>query len=94
MKKTVLTIASMVLAGTASAANPFLEGPNDRYSGMSDSLSVATAVQPGVGDSYGGSVFEHNDLLGLKRGSHDTPKGTGASYGSAIPNVEDGTLRW
>lgn len=94
MKKTLLTIASVVFAGTASAANPFLEGPNDRYSGTGDSLSVATAVQPGVGDSYGGNVFSHNDLLGLKRQSHDIPKGTGDSYGSAIPNVEEGTLRW
>ncbi len=94
MKTTLLTIASMILAGSAGASNMFLEDSRDRYSGLDSSASIATAVQPGVGDSYGGNVFERNDGSGLASTSGDIPKGEGASYGSAIPNVEQGLLRW
>ncbi len=94
MKKTMITIASMIFAGSAGASNMFLEDSRDRYSGLNSSTSVATAVQPGVGDSYGGNIFERNDGFGLASTAGDVPAGAGDSYGSSIPNVEQGQLSW
>jgi hypothetical protein len=93
MKKTILTIASLVFVGAASA-NPFLEDQHDRYSGMSDNSSAPTASQPGTGDSYGGNVFEQTHLAGVGQGSGRIPMGSGDAYGSPIPNVESGDLTW
>jgi len=93
MTKTILTIASLVFAGAASA-NPFLEDQNDRYSGMSDSSSAPTASQPGIGDSYGGNVFELSHLVGVAQGSGRVHLGSGDAYASPIPNVESGDLTW
>lgn len=98
MKKTLLTIASLAFAGAASAADPFaspfLSGTPDLYSGMNESASVPTAQQPGIGDSYGGNIFEGNDLLGVARVPGNIPRGTNDAYGSPIPNVEAGQLDW
>ncbi len=93
MKNTTLTIASLFFAGAANA-NLFLDGPNDRYSGLSDSRSVPTASQPGVGDSYGGNVFESSHLAGFSPSSGSIEDGRGDAYGSPIPNVESGDLTW
>ena len=93
MKKTTLTIATLIFAGAANA-NLFLDGPNDRYGGLSDSRSAPTAAQPGVGDSYGGNVFERNHLAGFSTGSGQLEEGRGDSYASPIPNVESGDLTW
>lgn len=93
MKKTVLTIASLVFVGAASA-NPFLQDQNDRYSGMSDSSSAPTASQPVTGDSYGGNVYEQTHLADVAQGSRRVPLGSGDAYGSPIPNVESGDLTW
>ncbi len=93
MKKITLTIASLLFAGAANA-NLFLEGPNDRYSGLSDSRTAPTAVQPGVGDSYGGNIFERSHLAGFNSGSGQQNDGRGDAYASPIPNVETGDLTW
>ncbi len=94
MKKTLLTIASLVFAGSASASNPFTDGSEDRYSGMGSSTTLATAVQPGIGDTYGGNVFERNDQLGLASGSSSISNGSGDAYASPIPNVQRNQLTW
>lgn len=93
MKKITLTIASLFFAGAANA-NLFLDGPNDRYSGLSDSHAIATASQPGVGDSYGGNIFEGNHLAGFSANSGSVEEGRGDAYASPIPNVESGDLTW
>jgi len=93
MKKTMLTIASLVFASAANA-NLFLDGPNDRYSGMSDSTSAPTASQPGIGDTYGGNVFEQSHLAGVAQESGRISSGTGDAYASPIPNVGSGDLTW
>ncbi len=94
MKKSLLTIASIIFAGTASASNLFLDSPNDRYSGTGSSFTVSTAVQPGIGDTYGGNAFERNDQLGLASTSGSIPNGRGDAYASPIPNVEQNLLTW
>jgi len=94
MNKALLTIASIVFAGTASASNLFLDSPNDRYSGSGSSTALSTAVQPGVGDTYGGNAFERNDQLGLASTSHSIANGSGDAYASPIPNVEQNLLTW
>ena len=93
MKKTTLTIATLFFAGAANA-NLFLDGPNDRYSGLQDSRSAPTAVQPGVGDSYGGNLFEQSHLVGFSNSTESLEEGRGDAYASPIPNVESGDLSW
>ncbi len=94
MNKTLLTIAGVIFAGSTSASNLFTDGSEDQYSGTGSSKSLATAIQPGIGDNYGGNVFERNDHLGLSSGSSSISNGGGDAYASPIPNVQRNQLTW
>ncbi len=99
MNKTLLAFAIMTASGIASASAffedraPFNENP-DLYGGSGASAMLHTAQQPGVGDTYGGSVFNNTELMGTDGSRHHPFPGTGDAYGSPIPNVEEGTLNW
>jgi len=84
----------MVSAGAFFEDRAPFNSNADLYNGLSDSSMVRTAVQPGIGDTYGGSVFNHTDLIGTEAASRGVVSGTGNAYGSPIPNVEQGTLNW
>ena len=61
---------------------------------MAGSTTLATAVQPGIGDTYGGNVFERNDQLGLTGSSGGISNGSGDAYASPIPNAQRNQLTW
>ncbi|MGD2118912.1 MAG: hypothetical protein PVG66_11170 [Chromatiales bacterium] len=68
MNKYIVGIIALSLSGLASASPFDVTGDNpDLYDGSSYSNDIPTAVQPGVGDSYGGSVYDHSFLQGLKQ---------------------------
>ena len=77
MKKYIAGIIALSLSGIASASYFDVTGSNpDLYDGGSYSNEIPTAVQPGVGDSYGGSVYDHSFLQGLK----NSPRVIGGDY--------------
>ena len=99
MKKITVTLASLILTGSAFAYdfpnNIVYQGNEDLYDGFDDSASAPSAVQPGIGDSYGGNIFEGTGLSGLvSRLSVETTNGSNGAYASPIPNVVDGSLDW
>jgi hypothetical protein len=56
--KTIFFTAAMVLSANLYASSFDVTGQNhDLYDGHADSTVLPTAVQPGVGDSYGDSIF-------------------------------------
>lgn len=66
MKKLIPVLISIGLASTSLNADSIygsLANSNDLYEGGTNNLPLA--VQPGTGDSYGGSPFDHTQLDGL-----------------------------
>ena len=90
MKKIVLT-AAMILSTNLYASAFDVTGQNpDLYAGTADSTKLATAVQPGVGDSYASSILHSG---GYAESHHIVQKGIDEGYGSILIDV--GTpLNW
>lgn len=72
MKKIIIGLIALGFTGLVSAEVGFpayADNP-DMYSGINDSSTLASTVQPGIGDSYGGSALDNGTRLqGLVRGS-------------------------
>ena len=63
MKKLIPAVFVSVSVNAAGIYNGHDAGNSDLYTGGGSNLSLA--VQPGTGDSYGGSTFSNNFLEGL-----------------------------
>ncbi|MEW8627517.1 MAG: hypothetical protein AB2551_17350 [Candidatus Thiodiazotropha sp.] len=84
MKKIVLT-AAMILSTNLYAGAFDVTGQNpDLYAGTADSTQLATAVQPGIGDSYGSSILHSG---GYAETRHTVQNGLDEGYGSILIDV-------
>jgi hypothetical protein len=84
--KTLLTVSALLLSGNLYAGiySGFGDvGNSDIYRGNEDSSSLPTAVQPGIGDSYGSAVLKSGFA---DRASSDS-NGSNDAYGSVLLDV-------
>jgi hypothetical protein len=85
MKAITLT-AALLLSGNLYAGiySGFGDvGNSDIYRGNEDSSSLPTAVQPGIGDSYGSAVLKSGFADRASSASH----GSNDAYGSVLLDV-------
>ncbi|MES9940851.1 MAG: hypothetical protein ABW104_02730 [Candidatus Thiodiazotropha sp. 6PLUC2] len=89
--KTLIITAAMILSSNLYAGGFDVTGQNpDLYDGHVNSTRLATAVQPGIGDSYGNSILHSG---GYAKTSHRVQGGVDEGYGSILIDV--GTpLNW
>ncbi|MEJ2621535.1 MAG: hypothetical protein P8163_15105 [Candidatus Thiodiazotropha sp.] len=89
--KTFIITAAMILSTNLSASPFDVTGQNpDLYDGHANSTMLPTAVQPGIGHSYGSSILHSG---GYARTSHALQGGVDEGYGSILIDV--GTpLNW
>jgi hypothetical protein len=90
MKALIVTTA-MILSTNLYASAFDVTGQNpDLYDGYADSTRLATAVQPGIGDSYASSILHSG---GYAQTTHKVQGGLDEGYGSILIDV--GTpLNW
>ncbi|MCG7897729.1 MAG: hypothetical protein JAY85_04640 [Candidatus Thiodiazotropha weberae] len=84
MNKIILT-AAMILSTNLYAGAFDVTGQNpDLYEGTAESTQLATAVQPGIGDSYGSSILHTGGYADTR---HTTQNGVDEGYGSILIDV-------
>ncbi|MCU7920648.1 MAG: hypothetical protein KZQ88_12870 [Candidatus Thiodiazotropha sp. (ex Dulcina madagascariensis)] len=84
MKKIIIT-AAMILSTNLYASAFDVTGQNhDLYAGLPDSTQLPTAVQPGIGDSYGSSILHSG---GYADSRHTVQNGIDEGYGSILIDV-------
>ncbi|MEL0585119.1 MAG: hypothetical protein AAES65_09625 [Candidatus Thiodiazotropha sp. (ex. Lucinoma kazani)] len=93
--KMILATAAMILSANLYASSydelhGIIDGNHDFYIGASHSTSLPTAVQPGIGDQYGGS-FLHSD--GVVNTRQAVRRGYSDGYGSSLIDV-NASLNW
>ena len=83
--KTFIVTAAMILS-TSLYASPFdVTGQNhDLYDGFPGSTKLPTAIQPGIGDSYGSSILHSGGYADTR---HTPQKGLDEGYGSILLDV-------
>jgi hypothetical protein len=85
MKKMIMILA-MLVSNTIYASAFDVTGNNpDLYDGLPSSTSLPTAIQPGIGDSYGSSIL--NSGLGYAKTSDTIQAGLDEGYGSILIDV-------
>ncbi|MES9939323.1 MAG: hypothetical protein ABW104_13375 [Candidatus Thiodiazotropha sp. 6PLUC2] len=85
MKKIMLA-AAMILSTNLYAGAFDVTGNNpDLYDGLADSSSQPTAIQPGIGDSYGSSILHSGK--GYARSVAKPQGGMDEGYGSILIDV-------
>jgi hypothetical protein len=83
--KTFTVIAAMIFSTSLYASTFDVTGQNpDLYDGFSDSTKLATALQPGIGDSYGSSILHTG---GYANTVHTSQSGLDEGYGSILIDV-------
>ena len=83
--KTMLITAAMIMSTNLYASAFDVTGNNhDLYAGYSGSTSLPTAVQPGIGDSYGSSILYSGGYADTR---HTPQKGVDEGYGSILIDV-------
>jgi hypothetical protein len=85
MNKLIITL-TMIMSGNIYASAFDVTGNNpDLYDGFSDSTSLPTAIQPGIGDSYGSSIL--NSGKGYAKTTDTIQGGLDEGYGSILIDV-------
>ncbi|MCG8015951.1 MAG: hypothetical protein JAY97_07030 [Candidatus Thiodiazotropha sp. 'RUGA'] len=85
MNKIVLTAAAMILSSNLYAGAFDVTGQNhDLYDGTAESTQLATAVQPGIGDSYANSILHAGGYADTR---HVAQNGVDEGYGSILIDV-------
>ena len=88
MKKLIPVLITIGFASTSLNADSIygnFSNNDDLYHGGENVLPLA--VQPGTGDSYGGSIFEHTQLEGLVK-EQQVQKTADIYHGSADGNID------
>jgi hypothetical protein len=86
MMKTYTIAAAMLLSANLHASAFDVTGKNhDLYDGFPDSTSLPTAIQPGIGDSYGSSIL--NSGKGYAKSVETRHGGLDEGYGSILIDV-------
>ena len=88
MKKLIPVLITIGFASTSLNADSIYgnsSNNDDLYHGGENVLPLA--VQPGTGDAYGGSVFDHTLLEGLVKGQQ-VRKSVDIYHGSADGNID------
>jgi hypothetical protein len=85
MKKVIIAVAMMISSNIYASAFDVTGNNPDLYDGLSDSTSLPTAIQPGVGDSYGSSIL--NSGKGYAKTDDKIQGGLDEGYGSILIDV-------
>lgn len=93
MKKVIAGLIGLTFTGVV-AAGPIGDsfyGNQDLYDGLNDNTDIPSAVQPGIGDSYGGSVLDNTSLLGI---AESTGRVKDDFIGAEFLDVENLSAEW
>ncbi|MCU7906019.1 MAG: hypothetical protein KZQ76_09185 [Candidatus Thiodiazotropha sp. (ex Epidulcina cf. delphinae)] len=84
MKKVIVTAAMILSTNLYAGAFDVTGNNHDLYDGFADSTKLPTAVQPGIGDSYGSSILHSG---GYADSPHTVQNGIDEGYGSILIDV-------
>ncbi|MCU7920647.1 MAG: hypothetical protein KZQ99_18375 [Candidatus Thiodiazotropha sp. (ex Dulcina madagascariensis)] len=90
MKKVIVTAAMILSTNLYASAFDVTGNNHDLYDGFAGSTKLPTAVQPGIGDSYGSSILHSGGYADTKHTFHG---GIDEGYGSILIDVGS-SLNW